>query len=402
MSNIKFKKNTLILLYGLTVFSFIAFSFLNLNNNLTISYRNIIFFCILGIFTMFLDFPNKIKLFIPPLFISLMSIHHFLYDPIQTPDSVGYNNILLNYSSYKDLFQQWLLESSSNLPINKGFVKFGMIFYPFHSLFGYFDEYFIAIFNSILMILSIYYIYKITKKHFLPNLNIQSTTFYLSFLVLLLFSSGNLYFYSTVFLKDITNLFVCTIALYFLLEKKYFIFFLLAILATYTRVYSIIIIGIYYLFIKRKYKLALLSTLFSLLYLFITHGMTSTINSFFAMFSLLISPNPFKLENWNLYFFRSLENLIITIGYILGAYTLTKDKESRKITYLFLLITIIYSAVMSAIGSEFLTGRNIAITLGTTGDNVARKKLPIIGITYMMNTYYYIKFLEIIKNKKTT
>jgi len=397
MSTLVLKKKSLISIYGVSLLFAISSSIFIIYPNLPFSIRNLIFFIVLSTLIFFLDFPPKTKYISTLMFISFMFINHFLYDPFHTIDSVRYHEIITNYDSYGELLSQWLYEMFNDVPY-KGLVKFGVIFYPFYSIFNFQDEYFLAVFNSLLMIFSIFIIFKIGKNNFYSD--IISKDLFLLFLVIGLFSSGSLYFYSTVFLKDLTNLFACLIAVYALIKKRYFWFFILLLFAIHTRSYSIAVIYFYYVFLKKDMKLAVLGLLGCSAFVAYHAGATGLINTVFSSISLLISPNPFDLGNWSLYGLRTFETLMVSIGAFLTGIIFIVNKESRKMISIFLIVLFSYACIMSTVGFSWHDQRGWDYGIGTIGDNVARKKLPIIGMIYLMITYSFVKTLELIFRKK--
>lgn len=397
MSALVIKKKSLLSIYGISLLFAIAASIFLVYPDLPFSVRNLIFFMLLSSLIFFLDFPQGTKYLTAILFIVFMSINHFLYEPLNSIDSVRYHEIINNYDSYKELLSQWFYEMFNDAPY-KGLVKFGIIFYPFYAIFNFQDPYFIAVFNSLLMIFSVYIIFNLGKNHF--ETSVKSVDLFLILLVIGLFTSGNLYFYSTVFLKDITNLFACLLAVYALIKKRYFWFFIFLLFAIHTRAYSIAVIYFYYVFLKKDMRLATLGLLGCSTFLVIYAEPSALINTVFSSLSLLVSPNPLDLSNWNVYGLRTFETLIVSIGVFLTTILFVINRSSRKMILIFVIVLFSYACIMSAVGYTVIDQRGLDYGIGLVGDDVSRKKLPIIGITYFMITYSFVKSLELILRKK--
>src|SRR5690625_5779224 len=115
-------------------------------------------------------------------------------------------------------------------------------------------------------------------------------------------------------------------------------------------------------------------------------GSTVLINTVFSSISLLISPNPFDLGKWRLYGLRTFETLMVSIGAFLTGIIFIVNKESRKMISIFLIVLFSYACIMSTVGFSWHDQRGWDYGIGTIGDNVARKKLHIIGMIYLMIT----------------
>lgn len=157
------------------------------------------------------------------------------------------------------------------------------------------------------------------------------------------------------------------------------------------RPYSIAIIVIYYMVYKGSRKLMWLSIIASVAVVAYYVGVTGVINIFNTMAYLIAAPNPFSLDNWDRFFLLEAEILLILGTFALSLYVFINDKESRKFYLLALGALFIYSCVMTLLGFGVIDSRDQAYGLGSVGDDISRKKLPIIVLYYTVISYTLMK-----------
>lgn len=384
-NNVNITKKKLISIYFVFCSLFLIFWILY-NLDVNPLRRNIIFFFMLSLLIIFMEFPNNSKIISIIIFIAGLSISSYLYYPIASPDAIQYYRIVNQFDRLIDFLSYWFENMNSD-----PYVKFSIFYLPFYFFFHFKDEYFISVFNAFIDIFIVYLIYKITKNNFDYKLNSKST--FLTILVIGLFSSGNMIYHSTVFLKDVNVTFWCLLSLTLLLRKKYLLFIISLIISTYARIYSVVVIFCYYVIFKKKYKLAIIGLVCSLVFVFLNTGVTGLVNLNISVASLLISPHPFKINNWQLFGHRTLESLVIFLGLLLSLIVFLTQKESRKFYVLFLMSVYIYASIMVVAGSLWQSDLGIDYSVGIIGEDVARKKLPLIGLIYILFSYSLSMFL---------
>lgn len=384
MQNILFKKTNLILLYVFVFFLLLIFAInlISFESNETISI--ILGLAVVYFISLSLKWPNHHMIIFIGLtwFFVVKSINLFYLDPLSEPDALGYFQQTITFNSLWDYLQY----AFDNL-WTSSYVMFGLIYMPFYFLFGIEGPGFIVVMNAIFVILFIYMWMIISHKH----LNLKPNSFVSNMLFIFLTTSSSLSYFSSLLGKDITNLFLITLALYLFLEKKYVFSILVSILAFSFRPYAIVIIGLYYLFIKGKKKVLLLLLLASEIFVYYTVGFVGVINSVTNMGYLLFSPNPFDKSNWGTHFFPTLESLVIFLIAVIVALKFVTDKNKRYFITTLIIALLIYSCVLTTVGYTSLSSRGIDYSMFSGGDNFFRKRLPMILIIYTSFCYLFIK-----------
>lgn len=392
--NVKFNKISLFSTFFI-IFIFIALFILLINIDISPLLRNTIFYIMLSPLILILDFPQKSKIIVMVIFVLGLSISNIIFDPVSRPDSIYYYKLVSQFDNFKDLFNYWLMDFDSDN--SNPYLNFGIFYLPFYLFWGFNDEYFISVFNSFLLIISIYLIYRSSKDYF--GYPVNSNAVFLSVFVILLFFNGNLLYYNSVFLKDITVLFWCIFALWLLLKKKYLWFILILIIASYARVYAIVVIFCYFIILKKKYKLAVFGFFCSLIFVFITTKFIGLINLNQVSLSILLSPLPFDFNNWSTFGLRTLDSFIVMIGIVLSIIVFLVKKDSRKFYLISLLSIYIYACMLTVAGSMWIHQDGLEYTIGSIGDDIARKKLPLVGVIYLICSYSFTRFFEILNRE---
>lgn len=340
-----------------------------------------------------------VKLILLVMFLFILGkIYYFLVlDPIVGPDAVRYYQQVFDYRNNFDYFLNFFWEEFKDKHLlSSAYPSFGIVYLPFYNLFNTTNLYLLIIFNSLSLIFIAYISLLTVKKHF--NYNVKNKKlFYFLVATGILISPAFMYWSST-FSKDIFSLLIVVIALYFLLGKRYFLFLLFIAYATMLRPYSIIIVLIYYAVFKKSTKIMIVGVLGSLATVFYLIGITGVINSIYSFAYLLLAPNPFSLENWGTFFLIEIEVLLIASSFLLSLYVFIKNKSSRKFYLLVFMGLIIYSCVMTLVGNEAVSNQGGEYGFGVVGDNITRKKLPMIVMFYIITAY---TFTNLFRKKAT-
>lgn len=324
-------------------------------------------------------------------------LYTILLDPLTTLDATRYYaQVILYQNNFAQFFDFFWEEFTTNHVMSSAYPSFGIIYIPFYILFNTDNAFLIVILNTISLILIAYFSYLITKKNFWQVVN--NNELFLSLIFAGVLISPTLMFWSSTFSKDVFSILIAIIALYFLLNKRYILFFIFLVYATMLRPYSIAIILIYFAFYKGTTKVMWAGILGSLAIVAYNVGLTGVINTFNTMVYLIASPNPLSLENWNRFFLLEIEIILILIMLALSIYVFVNKKESRKFYLLALSALFIYSCVMTMVGFGVIDSRDEIYSLGSVGDDISRKKLPIIVLYYTVISYTIVNLKSKLRN----
>lgn len=315
------------------------------------------------------------------LIIPLIILKIFFYlnlNPIVTSDELNYYTYALEFSNSADVLKSLSYYFNKNVSID--------IFAFVEPLIGY-------IYSSIIILSdsdSPYFIYSINLSVIILALGLYTSIFkfnnkyYLLLLVWIIFSPY-LSYWGTRFFKDYISLLVICYSLYTFINKKFFLFTILIILATCIRSYSIVIFAIYFLFWKKNLYLTFLCALISFITSLIIYP--GTITKYFKIFAyFLISPNPLNSENYNFIMgTQIIEAIFIFVLITLGLIT------NRKLILNTLFCISIYSSCIYMVDNRLTYSWNLSSD--TITENYHRKKIPIFPILMLTS-------LSILLNKK--
>ncbi|WP_042221719.1 hypothetical protein [Oceanobacillus manasiensis] len=333
---------------------------------------------------------NIIALIIPGVIMILGKIMYaIILDPLATLDATRYYVQVAQYQHNFDQFLDFFWASfTTDYLMMSSYPSFGIVYLPMYILFNTDSPLLIVLFNSTNLILISYFSYLITKRHFWQEVN---NTLFSRLIIAGLLISPTLMYWSSTFSKDIFSVLLAIISLYFLLDKRYILFFLFLVYSTMLRPYSIVIIAIYYVFYRGSKKLMWMGVLGSTAVVAYYVGVKGVVNIFNTLAYLIASPNPFSLVNWDRFFLLEVEILILLGGLALSFYVFINDKQSRKFYLLALGGLYIYSCVMTLLGFGVIDGREQSYSLGSVGDDMSRKKLPIIVLYYTVISYTIVR-----------
>lgn len=337
---------------------------------------------------------RNINPFLLFIFSAIMVFGKIMYllimDPVATPDGVRYYNQIAQYQdNFKGFLDFFWFQITNNHVLASSYATFGVVYLPFYMLFNTGSSYLILIFNIICLIFIAYFTYLNTKEIYVHEIKHNKT--FLSLIVAGVLISPTLMYWSSTFSKDIFGILMTMVALYFLLKKRYILFLITLLMATTIRPYSIAIIAIYYCLYKGSKKLMWLGIIGSIAVVGYYTGTTGVFNTFNTLAYLIASPNPLSLENWEGFFLFEVEILFILGMLALSLYVFINNKESRKFYFLVLGGVFIYSCVMTLVGYGVIDARDLEYGVGVVGDDITRKKAPIIILYYIVISYTLIK-----------
>src|SRR5690606_9897925 len=106
-----------------------------------------------------------------------------------------------------------------------------------------------------------------------------------------------------------------------------------------------------------------------------------------------LAPFPFDLENWKLYPLIVPEVIFLIVMFALSAHVYFNNKDTRAFYKVCICFLLIYACVQVLNGHAFVSGR-WEYTVGQVGDNLNRKKLPMIILYYTIAAYTIVHFKQ--------
>lgn len=315
-------------------------------------------------------------------------------DPLFGPDANQYFNQVSAYVRLDD-FMAYAQEHIATYFLDaSAYPIFGLLYMPYYKFLNGSDPLTMATLNTLILIGCCNLTYVLNKTYFRYEMPF-SRLFYPILLCGVLVSPSFMYL-SSVFAKDVTCVALGLLSAYLLLKKKYVWFLLVILYSTMLRDYSIVYsLGFYALF-GRKIKLTFAMLIGSIGILTVKVGLAGLLNAVLLTAFLFISPNPLSPDNWDSSLvLRTLEALYMMCSLVMSAVIFIRYKETRLFYSLCLMLLYSYACVLVLVGYISVTGKELEYAVGTIGDNMVRKKLPVLPMLYMMNAYtvaWWLKF----------
>ncbi|QUO47723.1 hypothetical protein [Halorubrum ruber] len=349
--------------------------------------------------TLLYSHTSSVKLVIFTFVYLLGTLLNTLYDstPIVSPDAVRYfRRVSEDFPNLISYFYHLVrLTSDSIIEVNNVFFTpssvydtFPILYLPIYKSFELGSPLFILVLNTILWISTAFMMRDMTNKYL--SRHIQASGDIVFYLLMI---SPTAMYYSSSFLKDITAVFLVVLSLRLYLEKRYLLFVVVIVFSTTIRLYSFAITGIYFGVLTWTPHILLIGIGISTIFmLWFTKEVLTIFNTILMVGYFFISPNPFELQNWmNIEATpRILEGLMngvfLTISVILGL-----GKRTDLTSYFIISLgLIVYGLIMSTIGFNWTVNfLSEAYNLGTLGEHIIRKKLPVVPLIAIWISFTY-------------
>lgn len=258
------------------------------------------------------------------------------------------------------------------------------------------DQYVIFILNSFFWFLSSHiYLTSLKNTGFLENIKVG---------YLFLFLSPTILYWTGNFGKDVVVVSLCMISASFFFKRKYILFVFFAVMALLFRPYSIIMIACFVVPLYHSLKVMVYFLLLTLAVFFYgtSFSLISLINTLIAFIYIFLSPNPTALTNWTLFSGSSdflfsplimvLETIVISLVIV---YAIFLKKYDKVLAAKLLLAIYCLSISLVGVGYTNMSGNDIALAIGSLGDNFVRKKIivwPILAV--LLNLLYCDKYIN--------
>lgn len=389
---IKLKVKDVFAMYIMLMFLLVSFLVSGIDPNIMIILQ-LLFVVAYALSMKWPNIPHVIVIGLTVLVLSKL-FYVFTLNPLlaSTSDEVKYYGQMLAYKHDLMGFYSYVFAEMQQQIRISAIPAYGVMYMPFYSLLSYDDSIFINVFNSIILISLIYTVYRIYDKHFMWQLEDANRNKFQRLVILFLFISPVFMYWTSTFSKDVPSIFITFLTLYCLLNKRYFFFLLFLIYGTMLRPYTIVFVVGYYLVVKKQLRLAMLGVIFSLAVVFWVVGVPGVLNVFYSTAYLLMAPSPLDLANWISYPLIVPEVIFLLVMFGMSAHVYFNKKETRSFYQVCLCFLLIYACVQVLNGHAFVSGREWEYTVGQVGDNLNRKKLPMIILYYTVAAYTLVHF----------
>ncbi|WP_435168602.1 hypothetical protein [Paenibacillus glycanilyticus] len=358
-------------------------------------------------FFVLMRWPNAPVLLMASFTVTLAgkAIYAATVNPLAGPDEIHYYEQVTTFEKLSQ-FMPYAMEQIQTSWMNiSAYPVFGLLYMPFFKWLELDDPLAIILFNTVLLILIVNSTYKLNAGRFgyeLPDPENSKQSFVIVSVVGLMLSPSLMYM-SSLFAKDITCVWLGLLGAQLLVRKRWLLFILVIVYATGLRDYAIIYTLSFYFLYTQKVRTSLCVMAGAAGLLFLQIGPLGIINATMLSIFLFLSPNPINFSNWEPeLLLRTLEAVFMGIILMISVYQAIVYKETRKFYLMAAALIFTYACTLVLVGYVTITGRELDYGVGTIGDNMVRKKLPVLPILYTIAAYaiMWCRKIFILKHRK--
>ncbi|GGF98554.1 hypothetical protein [Paenibacillus abyssi] len=393
MANPSFNRTFLLVLYGFVVVFALKWIF---PQDMLLGI--ILFFGLLIPFFFLLRWPHTPG----PLLIGLLALltgklaYAVTTDPLAGPDEINYFEQVSSFERLSDFMPYALQHISGEWANMSAYPIFGLLYMPFFKWIEVQEPLPIIAFNALLFVLIVNQTYRLNESYLTYPTPGENRSGFHSMVILGLLLSPSFMLMTSIFAKDVTCVLLGVYAAGLLLRRKYIWFVIVMVYATGLRDYAIVYTLGFYFFYAQRFRSAVAVMLGAMAILAVQVGPTGLINSVLLTIFLFVSPNPVNPGNWDSeVFLRTLEAVWMLVILGLSAIVFMKYKETRKFYILAFILLYTYACTLVLVGYVTVTGRELEYGVGTIGDNMVRKKLPVLPLLYIMQGYTLVWFARL-------
>ncbi|QHT61917.1 hypothetical protein GXP70_19310 [Paenibacillus lycopersici] len=312
-------------------------------------------------------------------------------NPVGGPDSIHYFEQVSTFQRLSDfmpyawnhIVTQWMNISA--------YPMFGLVYMPFFKWLDIEDSLPIIMLNGLLLLLLVNGVYRMNESRFAYELPEGKRSRFHAYVIFGLLASPSFMLMSSMFAKDVLCALLGAYGASLLMRRRYVLFVLLLLYATGLRDYAVIYTFGFYFLYRQKFRTALAVMVAAMGLLVMQIGPLGLINASLLVVYLFLSPNPLNPGNWDSeLLLRTLEALIMTAGLVVSALNFLRFKETRPFYAVAFVVLFTYACTLVLVGYVTVTERDLDYGVGTVGDNMVRKKLPVLPLLYVYQAYTFV------------
>ncbi|MCM3630290.1 hypothetical protein M3194_23440 [Paenibacillus glycanilyticus] len=333
------------------------------------------------------------------------AIYAATVNPLAGPDEIHYYEQVTTFEKLSQFMPYAVEQIQSGWMNISAYPVFGLMYMPFYKWLELDDPLAIILFNTVLLILIVNSTYKLNESRFayeLPDPDNSRQPFIIISVVGLMLSPSLMYM-SSLFAKDITCVWLGLLGALLMVRKKWVLFIIVILYATGLRDYAIIYTLCFYFLYTLRVRTAICVMVGAAGLLFLQIGPLGIINAAMLSIFLFLSPNPINFGNWEPeLLLRTLEAVFMGFVLMISVYQAIVYKETRKFYLIAAALIFTYACTLVLVGYVTITGRELDYGVGTIGDNMVRKKLPVLPLLYTIAAYALVwcRKIFILKHRK--
>lgn len=311
-------------------------------------------------------------------------------DPLAGPDEVHYYEQVTGFERLSQ-FLPYAMEHFQTQWMNiSAYPVFGLLYMPFYKWLQLDDPLAIIWLNTVLLMLTANSAYRLNDRYFAYTMPEGGREAFDRALIFTLLASPSLMYMSSLFAKDVTCVLLGLYGASLMLRRKWLLFIVIIAYATGLRDYAIVYTLCFYLLYTRRLKAAIGVTAAACAIIVLQIGPLGLLNAGMLTVFLFISPNPINPGNWEpALMLRTAEALLMTLVLVASVYQYARRKETRPFYNIAFILLFTYACALVLVGYVTIMGRSLEYGLGTIGDNMVRKKLPVIPLIYTICAYTF-------------
>ncbi|GMK39897.1 hypothetical protein PCCS19_29520 [Paenibacillus sp. CCS19] len=311
-------------------------------------------------------------------------------DPLAGPDEIHYYEQVTGFERLSQ-FIPYAMEHFETQWMNiSAYPVFGMLYMPFYKWLQLDDPLAIIWLNTVLLMLTANSAFRLNDRYFAYPMPEGSRDTFDRTLIFTLLASPSLMYMSSLFAKDVACVLLGLYGASLMLRRKWLLFIVVIAYATGLRDYAIVYTLCFYLLYTRRLKTAIGVMGAACAVIVLQIGPLGLINAGMLTVFLFISPNPINPGNWEPeLLMRTAEAVLMTAVLVASVYQYARRKETRPFYTIAFILLFIYACALVLVGYVTVMGRSLEYGLGTIGDNMVRKKLPVIPLIYTICAYTF-------------
>lgn len=320
-------------------------------------------------------------------------------DTLNGPDALHYYDQVVAFPDLGSFFSFAWQEITVNWANASAYPIYGILYMPFYKGIGLTDPLAIVVFNSVLLVLVAQQTYALCRDHFGYELPMAPNASFYGWIVFGLLVSPSFMFMTSIFAKDTACTLLGLLGTVLLIRRRWILFLLVLLYATGLRDYAIVYTVGYYFLFKGRFKSAVAVLACSAVVVFLFVGVSGFVNAGMLTVFLFMSPNPFNPGNWeSATLYRTLEALWMTLSLAAAVAVYAKAPKSRPFYRMSALLLLTYACTLILVGYMTIVTRELDYGVGTIGDNMVRKKLPVLPLLYVFGVYTWYWFGRLVRS----
>lgn len=323
-----------------------------------------------------------VRLFAGYAFVAGMVAFALNTDVLAGPDEVRYFAQVERFQSVGGFFAHVYAVLREHWVLGTAYLSFPVLYLPYYGTLGLQQPESIVALNVLFWLLTVGLAAWMFQRWWPEHLESAPVA---GFFVLASFSPAAMYF-TSIFAKDAGATLLAVLAALCVLRGRWVAAIPLLYFGTMLRPYTIAIAGAYVLLSRASTRGLLLAAAGAVGVVFVVTGLRTDALINVALLSgfMFLSPQPLNPDNWVGYLTPlALEGVFLGGLAAISLLVMLFSPTTRPLYCRTFSAVIIYAAVLVLVGYVHIRALGLSYGVGTAGDNMLRKKLPLVPVFYL-------------------